>query len=299
MNAPMEPILMRWADCGHVQKGGWSLAWSQLIGVYHPSLSEDSVAYRMTGLSQDKSALSLAVADGVGGGARGDVASRVLTEHSIKPLFGLIGDADGLAQWMRMADTEVQRKLFEVSFSPGAATLAAAWLKPDGSGHLMRVGDARVCLFGAAGGDTFRSVHTLISATKDQTYAHLQELPPEGACMDDPARMIGTGFMGEPELTEVHVDPGQTLLLCSDGLHRGLTADQIGQILAKSKDLAEAARQLASEARLRGSNDDISVLLAHRVSGDKKTCREGFLARLQRRLKHLDMDKVKPDEYAK
>jgi serine/threonine protein phosphatase PrpC len=264
MNAPVEPILMRWADCGYVQNSEWSLAWAQLIGVYHPSLSEDSVSYRITELSPDKSALSLAVADGVGGGARGDVASRALAVHSTNPPCDSIGEADALANWMRMADAEVQRKLSEVSFAPGAATLAAAWLKPDGSGHLVRVGDARVCLFDAAGGPSVRDVLTIISATKDQTYAHMQEIPPKGACMDDPARMIGTGFMGEPELTEVHVDPGQTLLLCSDGLHRGVTADQVGQILARAKDLAEAASQLASEARLQGSHDDISVMLVQR-----------------------------------
>ena len=88
--------------------------------------------------------------------------------------------------------------------------------------------------------------------------------------------------MGGPALAELYVASGQTLLLCSDGLHRGLTAEQIGQILGEAKNLAEAARQLACAARIRGSNDDISVLLAQRNSGEAKVINRNFLSALLR-----------------
>lgn len=282
MNAPMEPVLMRWADCGHVQKGGWSVAWAQLIGVHHPKLSEDSLAYRMAGQSQEGAELTLAVADGVGGGARGEVASRALATHSTSVPRDSIGDGGAIAEWMGQADAEVQRQLRKVSYAPGAATLAAAWLKPDGRGHLMRVGDARVCLYDAVGAETAQRLCALLSATTDQTYAHMLETPPQGACMDDPARMVGTGYMGEPELIEVHVASGQTLLLCSDGLHRSLSPDQMGRILGQAKDLSTAVYQLARDACLRGSTDDISVLLAQRIAPCKNQREVGFSAGLHR-----------------
>lgn len=271
MNGPIELVDMRWADCGQVQQGGWSVAWAQIIGVHHPSLSEDSVAHRMTELTPNGCALTLAVADGVGGGARGDVASSVLADHCAKALPDLMGNAEGLASWMRKAESKVQLKLREVSLSPGAATLAAAWLMPDGNGHLMRVGDARVYLYGKVSHGTKPEPPTLISVTSDQTYAYVHETPPQGGCLDDPARMIGTGFMGELEIATLHVAADQTLLLCSDGLHRGLGAVQIGQILSEANDLSEAASQLAGAARQHGSRDDISVLLAQRNSGNAKT----------------------------
>lgn len=285
MNEPIEPVDMRWADCGQVQQGGWSIAWAQLIGVYHPGLSEDSVAHRMTDLTQDECALSLAVADGVGGGARGDVASSALAGHCAKAPPELLSNAEGLAGWMRKAEGEVQLKLREVSLSPGAATLATAWLMPDGSGHLMRVGDARVCLFGKAGCGETPGLTALLTETNDETYAYVQESPPQGCRLDDPARMIGTGFMGEPEVVPLRIAAGQTLLLCSDGLHRGLDASQIGHILSTTSDLADAAHQMVGAARQHGSNDDISVLLAQRNLRKEKIFDRNFFSDLRRRWK--------------
>jgi len=270
MNKKIE-LDMRWADYGQIQQGGWYVAWAQLIGVHHPSLSEDSVGHRMAALTPDGCALSLAVADGVGGGTRGDVASSALADHCTQVPRVLLGDAEGLTGWMRKAEGEVQLKLREVSFSPGAATLAAAWLMPDGSGHLMRVGDARAYRYGVAGHGATPDMPALTSLTNDQTYAYVRETPPEGGSLDDPARMVGTGFMGEPEIEPLHLDAGEALLLCSDGLHRGLDAAQMGHILCKASDLAEAARQLAIAARECGSNDDISVLLVQRNPDIAKT----------------------------
>lgn len=260
MNKPLEADL-RWANCGQATEGGWSLAWAQLIGVHHLSLSEDSVAHRLIDLGSDQHALSLAVADGVGGGARGDVASSVLAQHCTQAPDAVLGDSARLTKWMREAEDEVQRKLREVSFSPGASTVVAVWLLPDGSGHLVRVGDARAYCYDTSS-DGASAQPVLRQLTKDQTYAYVQETPPEGGSPDDPARMVGTGFMGEPEIEPLYLKPGQTLLLCSDGLPRGLDTDGMGSILSASSNLAEAARNLAEEAFKRGSEDDITVLLA-------------------------------------
>lgn len=260
MNKPLEADL-RWANCGQATDERWELAWAQLIGVHHLSLSEDSVAHRFIYLCSDQRALSLAVADGVGGGARGDVASSVLAEHCTQAPDAYLGDADALVGWMRQAEDQVQLKLREVSFSPGASTVAAAWLLPDGSGHIMRVGDARAYSYEMAH-DAEPAQPVLKQLTKDQTYAHVQETPPEGGSLEDPARMVGTGFMGEPEIERLHLMPGQILLLCSDGLSRGLDTDGMELILSASTNLAEAARDLAEEAFKRGSGDDITVMLA-------------------------------------
>ncbi len=260
MIKPLEADL-RWANCGQATEGGWSLAWAQLIGVHHLTLSEDSVAHRLVDLDSEQHGLSLAVADGVGSGARGDVASSVLAQHCTQAPDAYLGDANALDGWMRKAEDLVQLRLREVSFSPGASTVAAAWLLPDGGGHLMRVGDARAYCYDTSG-DGAVTQPILRQLTQDQTYAHVQETPPEGGSLDDPARMVGTGFMGEPEIEPLHLKPGQILLLCSDGLPRGLDTDGMELILSASSNLAEAARDLAEEAFKRGSEDDITVLLA-------------------------------------
>lgn len=256
---------MRMADCGGANLRGWQLGWSQVIGRRHALVCEDSLAHAgcaTPGRSRNgPQALCLAVADGVGGGARGDIASAALTTHCVALPCELLGHAEGIRQWMLLAEGQVQLKLREVSYAPGAATLAAAWLLPvagnDGAlgaqGHILRVGDARLYQFDG---------QELACLTSDQTYASVGEAPPEGALPDDPARMVGTGFTGRPEVTAVRLAPGDLLLLCSDGLHRGLSTGQMAALLRQGGELVTCAERLAQAARRAGSQDDISVQLA-------------------------------------
>ena len=280
---------MRLADCGGTTVDGWELGWSQVIGSSHAQVSEDSLAHDARTLAGQPPgtprALCLAVADGVGGGARGDIASAALAGHCVLLPSELLGHAEGIAQWMALAEAQVQLRLREVSYAPGAATLAAAWLLPAASssdapsrvcGHVLRVGDARVYRFDG---------HSMDCLTTDQTYASVGETPPEGARFDDPARMVGTGFAGEPEVLPLQLAPGDTLLLCSDGLHRGLTARQMAALLRQGGSLDACALRLAQLARHEGSDDDITVLLARAVAARAAhTPLAGGLAGLLRRI---------------
>ena len=255
---------MRLADHGGATLSGWQLGWAQVIGSRHASLSEDSLAHAgrvLPGSAPDgPSALCLAVADGVGGGARGEVASAALAGHCVAVPAELLGHADGISKWMLLAEGQVQLKLREVSYEPGAATLAAAWLLPacgtpasGAHGHILRVGDARLYRFDG---------EQLVPLTLDQTYASVGEAPPEGATADDPARMVGTGCTGRPEVVPLQLAPGDTLLLCSDGLHRGLTSQDMAELLRQGGDLGACALRMTQAARRSGSEDDITVLLA-------------------------------------
>ena len=255
---------MRLADRGGAALSGWQLGWAQIIGSRHAHLSEDSLAHAgrvVPGSPPDGAlALCLAVADGVGGGARGEVASATLAAHCVAVPAELLGNAEGITKWMQLAEAQVQLKLREVSYEPGAATLAAAWLLPAGAacasgtqGHILRVGDARLYRF-----DGVR----LAPLTVDQTYASVGEAPPEGATADDPARMVGTGFTGRPEVVPLQLAPGDTLMLCSDGLHRGLTSQDMADLMRQGGDLGDCALRMTQAARRAGSADDITVLLA-------------------------------------
>jgi serine/threonine protein phosphatase PrpC len=278
---------MRLADCGGTTFPGWQLGWSQVIGRRHARLSEDSLAHgsrvlpgREPGSAQ---ALCLAVADGVGGGARGEIASAALASHCVALPNQLLGRAGAIVQWMLLAEGQVQLKLREVSYAPGAATLAAAWLLPaqsdDGAygvyGHILRVGDARLY--------HFDGTH-LAPLTRDQTYASVGESPPEGATEDDPARMVGTGFTGQPEVSPVQLAAGDTLLLCSDGLHRGLATEHMAELLRQGGEPSACALRLGQAARRAGSDDDITVLLAHVPQPQRPTTSEysGLMGRLRK-----------------
>lgn len=286
-------VPVRWADCGSAELPGWQVGWAQIIGARHARYSEDHVAHvslpinptggtgRDTGNGQS---LCLAVADGVGGGSHAEVASAALAEHCTSTPPELYPNPQALTAWMALAEGQVQLKLRERSPAPGAATLAAAWLLPPVAGHsnavaaqgyLLRVGDARLYRFDG------QAAHAL---TTDQTYAATGE-DPGSATPDDPARMVGTCHMGTPEIVPLNLPAGHTLLLCSDGLHRGLAPQDIAAILLAQPNLEVAAHQLAEAARQQGSQDDISVLLA-RVQARSSTApcppQEDLRAKLHR-----------------
>ena len=78
--------------------------------------------------------------------------------------------------------------------------------------------------------------------------------------------------------------PGQALLLCSDGLHRGLTPEHMAQLLRQGGDLGACALRLGQAARRAGSNDDITVLLARATPPQRPPASEysGLVGRLRR-----------------
>lgn len=258
---PLAHSTVRWASVGTISRDGWELAWAQTIGLNHPSISEDAVGHSFPQPACAGGAVHLVVTDGVGSGARPEVAANALTAHCLQLPDTAQGNPTAIANWVAAADAVVAQALTAVHHRPGAAMLAAAWLAQDGTGHLVRVGDARVYRFDA---------HTCIlePLTQDQTYAHMGEAPPPGGHSDDPARMVGSGCMGTPEVQHLSLAPHHTMLLCTDGLARGAEAATLAAILGAAT-LAEGldgtARDLCLAALHGGSQDDITVLLARRV----------------------------------
>ena len=223
-----------------LRQAGWHLAWAQRTGAGHLHY-EDSIRHRLypaapaqPGAVPDavpdlvpgagRAAVAVAVADGVGVGARGDVASRALAEHCSTDLpAALVPDHDGLQAWLGLSEARVQQALRRVTFGEGASTLVAAWLGADGAGLLHPVGDARAYRLspGAAA----------LALTTDHSYASLGLPPPAPGRQHDPARRVGTNTMGQPVLAPLQLALGDTLLLCSDGLHKGLAPQDIAAIL--------------------------------------------------------------------
>lgn len=241
----------------HERANGWQLGWAQCTGAYH-LCCEDSVRHRFLPTNGTADCVAVAVTDGVGGGSRGDVAGGALADHCVTDLPAeLLTSLDGLKSWMKLAEPRVQNALRAVSFSPGASTGVAAWLDESGAGWVLRVGDSRA----------YRITGTTAQAlTLDQTYEYVGESPPEGARPGDPARMVGVGCMGELEFLPFKLEADQTLLLCSDGLHRHASEHEIATVLHRpGYSTVDHARTLLSLALANGSHDDITVLLLSRI----------------------------------
>lgn len=204
------------------------------------------------------------VADGVGGGAHGEIASSVLLRHCARAPKDIYGDPAKLLDWLNGADTKVREAIARRTDQTGAATLAAAWFPTQRTAYLLNVGDCRIYQLKPQRGGRY----TIEQLTVDQTYASFAQQPPPNGQPDDPARMVGTGAVGTPPVVKAQLREHELLLLCSDGVHRFISDEEIADLVSRGlgggETLEEICDALVHAARRHGSKDDASALLVLR-----------------------------------
>jgi protein phosphatase len=211
-----------------------------------------------------------AVADGMGGHAAGEVASLTAIE-ALKAAFekdrspaGLVAAAEeaNRAVWDRgQTDPELR--------GMGTTLVAVALVASDGEERLavIHVGDSRVYLLRQGELEQLTTDHSLVRELVDE--GQLSEAEADV----HPHRHVLTRALGvDPEVTvdDIQVLPvrGDRYLLCSDGLPRELTDNQIASVLRRLEQPGEAAKALVAEARARGGNDNITVVVVDVVDDD-------------------------------
>lgn len=201
------------------------------------------------------------VADGVGGGAMAQLASRLLVAHLHETFAASTPDADGIGAAVLAADRVIADAIARVTDKPGAATmvlgapldaLAATWL-------VAWVGDCRALRWSP------RAPALLATLTRDDTFANLGEPVPAGGSADDPARMVGNGATLGANAAIHTLACGEVLALCSDGVHKHLADLDWCRLLVQPLPLAVKAERLVALARAQGSADDATVLLVERT----------------------------------
>ena len=213
----------------------------------------------------------LAVADGMGGHADGEVASRLAVETLFRSFYAGAGElGDDLRQAVEDADTAVRGGPADASIPLRASelrmgtTLVAAVVAPEVL-HVANVGDSRAYLFHEGRLAQVTRDHSLVA---EEVRAGI--LTPAEA-LRFPYRNVVTRALGgegsaEVELFRVPWAEGDRLLLCSDGLHGPVPDDLILEAL---RDLhpAEAVQALVRIANARGGPDNISVIVAESRRG--------------------------------
>ncbi len=217
------------------------------------------------------------VADGMGGHAAGEVASRVAVDaiaefveltggnQEITWPFGLDDtisyEGNRLKTAVRHANTRVIEATRESAEYEGMATTVAAVLVDGDIANLAHVGDSRIYLWNG------ESIEQL---TRDHSWVNEQiengAISPEQA-RSHPLRNVVTRALGGRadlvvDIQSRRMAPGDMLLLCSDGLTTMVPDDGIARILRESEgDVARATTALVSEANERGGEDNITVVL--------------------------------------
>jgi serine/threonine protein phosphatase PrpC len=221
-----------------------------------------------------ETAYGMLVADGVGGSAAGEIASRTAI-HALVDLVLETPDwimrlddrlAEEVLQRMERRFQRVREVLVErARADPGLRGMATTMTVACSLGPELltaHVGDSRAYVFRRGGG--------LELLTRDQTMA--QSLADAGAITQaevarHPSRHVLTsalatrGAFAQVELRRSRLADGDRLLLCSDGLTEMIDDDAIARVLASSPASAEACRRLVELALEAGGKDNVTVVV--------------------------------------
>jgi protein phosphatase len=220
------------------------------------------------------------VADGMGGHAAGEVASRVAVESMRESAVG--GDG-GLVDAVRIANRAIYDQATDNPSLRGmGTTLAAIALLRDADGstrmHVVNVGDSRVYLLRDGALEQITEDHSLVAELEREG-----RLTPEEA-RTHPQRNIVTRVLGnspDVDVDEFPIDPfrGDRYLLCSDGLFNEVTDGEIASVLRQEHDPQRAVDELVRRANDAGGRDNITVVVVDVVDdGDKAAVASAALA---------------------
>ena len=203
-----------------------------------------------------------AVADGVGGHAAGEVASRMAIDAVQAVLMDPAGTATGvqrLGGGVEYANACVYAASQERGRA-GMGTTFTGMLLQEGVCSLAHVGDSRAYLLRDRRLVQLTEDHTLVSA-----YVQAGVMTREEAAVSL-VRNVITRAVGVEETIEVDsrrlaVEAGDTVLLCSDGLHGVVSDEDITSVLLHERDLTRAAAELVERANDAGGPDNITAVL--------------------------------------
>jgi protein phosphatase len=206
----------------------------------------------------------LVVCDGMGGSNAGEVASRLAVDTVLR-VFEEQHGSDPLAA-LSEAVQAANQQVWEHSRTRvdlhGMGTTCTAVAVRGTEVHVAHVGDSRAYLVRDGRARQLTSDHSLVA----QLVASGQ-LSKEHA-RTDARRNVVTRSVGAAPTVEVEaiqlderIRPGDTLVVCTDGLHGQVSEDEIGR-LASHESLARVCRDLIALANQRGGPDNITVAVA-------------------------------------
>jgi protein phosphatase len=216
------------------------------------------------------------VADGVGGHAKGEIASnesveevRMWVRRHLPEIDQCLAVRDGasMGRIRRLLESGVQSACYMVfglaqqdPEKKGMSTTMSVLLIRNGHAFVAQVGDSRVYRATAGGVQQITEDHTLIN------YKLKHGLISEEEARHATGKNVITRAVGHKDYVQVdtfdlHVQAGDRFLLCTDGLHGYVEAlDELGELM-RLEPLEESARQAVALANERGGKDNITAVL--------------------------------------
>ncbi|MBO4468225.1 MAG: Stp1/IreP family PP2C-type Ser/Thr phosphatase [Clostridia bacterium] len=222
--------------------------------------NQDSV---YTGFLSDNSAFAV-VCDGMGGVGGGSLASSVAVEEIVSYInksYTRRMSRDSVLSLMKNALTSANMRIYEKAKEDpefdGMGTTAVILIVRNSFALICHVGDSRAYLISDKISQITRD-HSVV-----QTLLENGKLTPDEA-KSHPRKNIITRALGVekevlPDLTELHIEIGNTVLLCSDGLTNYVDESSIIKTF-EDNDISEVAEKLVDIANANGGGDNITVV---------------------------------------
>ena len=244
--------------------GGMQVEFAELsdVGRVRPH-NEDCLGHVEPSTSEDARSLGwlFVLADGVGGGDFGEIASRTAVESALKGFREASPgepNANLLPSLIRRANTRVLEAAHSVGNASNMATTIVACALRHDRAVVAHVGDSRCYLIRKGEARILTRDHTLAA---EQVRMGLLS-PNEAAESDNRhvlSRSLGAGLTVNVEVSEHQVFVDDVLVLCCDGLHGAVGPTEIAAIAGQAQNLSAAAKRLVDVANDRGGSDNISL----------------------------------------
>ncbi|WP_177154972.1 PP2C family protein-serine/threonine phosphatase [Glycomyces harbinensis] len=208
----------------------------------------------------------IAVADGMGGMAAGDLASAIVINTVARLDVPPPSDSvvDELADAVADANRAIRRCVADDPQKEGmGTTLTALWF--DGEWfNLVHIGDSRAYRMREGGFEQITVDDTYVQMLVDEgrITAEEAEVHPQRSLL---LRALGASEV-EPAFQTIKGVPGDRLLLCSDGLSGPVSDSDIARTLQTAASPQEAAESLVQQALDAGAPDNVTVLIADVVT---------------------------------
>ena len=245
------------------------------VGQVRP-VDEDSilVADLSFGVNSESSKfLLLAVADGMGGHAKGEEASKIalnaIARAVIPDLLNNTSFTKILEKGIQNANQDILDYTAKNPEASGMGTTSVCAVVKDNQIHLANVGDSRAYRV---------SDDEICRVTKDHSY--VQALIDEGDITEEQARehprkneitrAVGIMPSIEVDTMKLTLDSDESLLLCCDGVIAHLSDDDIHKIIRDSPDPQTACKEIVDMANEKGGSDNISLIILSSEGSDIK-----------------------------
>lgn len=210
------------------------------------------------------------IADGMGGHQAGDVASK-LTISKVESEWQestLLNTPEEIEKWLQQTIDIVNEYIYQYAQKQadcqGMGTTIVVAICTNEFVSIGHIGDSRCYMHNIYGFKQLTEDHSLVNElvrygeiSKDDAELH----PRKNVLL----KALGTEKKVQPDVKTIEWDPGDQLLLCSDGLTNKLADSELVTLLTKNSSLEKKAAEMIALANRRGGEDNISVALIKHI----------------------------------